>query len=363
MVALTWQILSRWPESELGRLDTAITNLICSGGLPGASALNIDDCRRTLDKKTAAVRAETERKLPLYYRQPSAYRNSEAFFRMLVLTTVLQRDFGIHCSQRMNAMPDSEFFSKPEHLFLHGVIETRAGSCSSLPPMYAAVGRRLGYPLKLVTTCQHAFLRWDAPNEVPFNIECTAMGFVSHPDEYYRTWPRKLSTRELRNHCFLQSLTPRQEFAVYVCNRGHVCLENDDYSSAVDAYAGAGELHPENWGYSHSLVNAMNRWKRRLQIRMGIGFPGMQITFPPRQFAAIPVNLEQGIFHLRALQHLLLDARLDEKWWKPLRSDPGRPPADLPAFIFVKYPQKAGEPVNFIFAKNAPAWYNPKNLF
>lgn len=58
------------------------------------------------------------------------------------------------------------------------------GTCSSLPPLYVAIGRRLGYPLKLVKSFAHLFARWDNGAGERFNIECTARQFVSHPDEY-----------------------------------------------------------------------------------------------------------------------------------------------------------------------------------
>ena len=67
-----------------------------------------------------------------------------------------------------------------------------------MPVLYVAVGRRLGYPLKLATTKGHLFARWDGlDHSYPawrerFNIEGTH-GFSSYPDDYYKTWPFKLT--------------------------------------------------------------------------------------------------------------------------------------------------------------------------
>jgi hypothetical protein len=47
-------------------------------------------------------------------------------------------------------------------LFLHGLTQGRGGTCLSMPVAYVAVGRRLGYPLKLVTAKGHLFARWES---------------------------------------------------------------------------------------------------------------------------------------------------------------------------------------------------------
>jgi hypothetical protein len=281
---------------------------------------------------------------------------------MMVLVTVLQRDLGVHYSPRFNDMPDSQFFAKPEHLFIQGVLQNREGTCSSLPPTFAAVGRRLGYPLKLVTTFRHVFLRWDAPHGERFNIECTSQGLVCHPDKYYRQWPKSLSAEQIRRNGALQSLTPRQELAVFVANRGHVCIENDALWEAVYAYLHAADLDSENWSYSDSLVDAMNQWDRKLNNWMMIGFPPMTVIFPPRGLPNVPLDLERGFCHLIAKDKLLNDVSLQEKWWKPLRRDPGNRPRDLPAHITARFPQKRGESLDFIFASKLPDGYDPNNL-
>ena len=66
-----------------------------------------------------------------------------------------------------------------------------------MPVLYVAVGRRRGYPLKLVEAPTHLFFRWEDPDgerfNVPevFNVEGTGHGISFHPDDYYRIWPRE----------------------------------------------------------------------------------------------------------------------------------------------------------------------------
>ena len=64
-------------------------------------------------------------------------------------------------------------------------------SVNLLLTLQVPVGRRLGYPLKLVVTKAHVFVRWDDGRE-RFNIETAGNGGTgSYSDEYYRSWPEK----------------------------------------------------------------------------------------------------------------------------------------------------------------------------
>lgn len=362
MPSINWKIIARWSEPELDRLDIAAANLLCALELPGAESISIDECRRGLDNGAARVHQETARLAYLFQRQPGTYQNSEARFRMMVLFTVLQRDFGIHADPELSDLSDSHFFSRAEHLFLHGaMLGLRRGTCSSLPPLFAAVGRRLGYPLKFVTVFQHVFLRWEGATGERFNVECTTQGLVCHPDHYYRYWPRKLTEEQERRLGSLQTLTPRQELSVFIGNRGHVLLGTYQLPGAVEAYAHASQLWPESSGWSASLTDSMNRWENRLRALMMPGFPPMTIHFPPRQFPNVPLDLEQEICHMTVREKLLTDPELDEKWWQPLRRDRAHPPPDLPVHIIARFPQNPGEPGNIHFANKHPDGYDPKN--
>jgi len=53
-------------------------------------------------------------------------------------------------------------FKNSRDLFLHGMVGSdNGGTCVSMPVLYVAVGRRLGYPMRLVLAKAHVFARWD----------------------------------------------------------------------------------------------------------------------------------------------------------------------------------------------------------
>jgi hypothetical protein len=254
-----WNELVHLSDAELATHDLALVNLACAAGLPGAERIDAASCLATLDAWADRARAETVRLAGQFRRNPAAFDNSWAYFRVLVLTTVLQQDFGVCYNP---ALPEREdFFRHPEYLFLHGVVRGQGGTCSSLPPAYVAVGRRLGYPLQLVQTARHLFARWDDPRtHERFNIECTSRGLNCHPDDYYRTWPLPTTPAEERHYGWLVSQTPREELAGFLVCRGHCWLDNRRFREAAEAYAAASALSSRHRGYGACVAAALNRW-------------------------------------------------------------------------------------------------------
>ncbi|HWY87459.1 MAG TPA: hypothetical protein VNX28_12075, partial [Gemmataceae bacterium] len=163
-----WQKLVRFPDHLLAQVDPVEVNLACAEGLPGAANINRQHLCETFDGWAQRVRQETLRLRVYFERDPGKYENSAAYFRMLVLFTVLQRDLGVRYNPAL--IDRDDFFADAKNLFVHGVLHGDGGTCTSLPPVFAAVGRRLGYPLTLATTKYHVFMRWDDPKGERFNM-------------------------------------------------------------------------------------------------------------------------------------------------------------------------------------------------
>src|SRR6266849_4288950 len=193
---LDWTQLSRQSDAYLGWQDVLDVNFACAVGLPGAEAINQASCKETVRAWVKLIRRETNRLAYVFDRRPELYENSFARLEIEVMVTVLQRDLGVHYRQDLIDMDDAAFFSRAEHLFAHGVIQGKSGTCTSLPVVYVAVGRQLGYPLKLVHTKRHVFARWDEPGKEHFNIECTSRGVNWYPDEHYLEWPFASTSEE-----------------------------------------------------------------------------------------------------------------------------------------------------------------------
>lgn len=242
------ELLKKGPDTT-PRQDLALTSLLCAEGLPGAEGLDIPASLSLLDAMANRVALETRRHRHRFERNPAEFESSEAYFKMLLLVVVLQEDFGIHYNPaRISAAnhPESDevFFADSNDILINGLLgPRRSGTCSSMPLLYVAVGRRLGYPLKLVTAKAHLFARWDDGKE-RFNLEATNRGLTVNPDSYYKSWPYPISAEEEQRGLYLKNLTPPEEVALCLEARGHVLRAHKRFDEAAEAFRQATLLAP-----------------------------------------------------------------------------------------------------------------------
>ena len=232
------------PVSVLQRVDIGRMNLLCAEGLAGADSCDLNACLGMLDEMAGRVRSETQRHFYRFQKNPAEFEHSEGFYRMMMLAVVLAEDFGVRYAPAKigtaaEARMGDGFFADARDVFLQGLTGPgRQGTCSSLPVLQVAVGRRLGYPLKLVTTKGHLFARWEGRGE-RFNIEAAGSGVNRFPDDYYRHWPLEVTPAEETAEGYLKSLTPAGELAVFLSIRGMCLRETGRLPEAAAAFAAA----------------------------------------------------------------------------------------------------------------------------
>lgn len=339
VVRLTnWQQIARFAEEFLATWDSALINLACAAGLPGApSESDIAACLRKLDEWAKFVRRYTELSYEQFFRtDPAKYENSEALFRSICLVTALQR----HCGLRYNpAKIPEDVPLETADTFIHGAILGEGGTCVSIPIVLAAVGRRLGYPIKIVRTRTakwgHFFARWDDPQGERLNLEATAAGLGTPDDDHYRTGMYELKPELEAAGLFLKSMTPRQELACFLSERGHCWRHERRWRFAVEAYAYASGLIPQNVFYRDTFWLGMNNWLDELDKRRPPGFPALSIQahrlLPPgirgpgglpheRHFPpGLPLQWEQELLAREAMEDILRNAQFDRNYWEPMR--------------------------------------------
>lgn len=246
--------LALMSDEELKDQDIAALNLRCAEDLPGSEDLDIQECLATLDEWAAWVKHETDRHLYKYRNNPGEFENSEGFYRMMMLITVLQQDFKVHYNPERIREVD---FTNSQDLFIHGMIRCEnGGTCLSMPVLYTAIARRLGYPVSLVAAREHVFCRWDGSDDC-FNIEATSQGIISYEDDYYMNWPKPVSQEEVERGLYLKSLDTSGSLAMFLAARGH-CLEDNYFGAkARVAYAMAAEKRPQHPIYFGFLAKTM----------------------------------------------------------------------------------------------------------
>jgi regulator of sirC expression with transglutaminase-like and TPR domain len=245
--------------------DIAETNLNLAVGLPGSETLDVSRYLQKLDVWARLVATTTERCLPMFYRSRSEFDNSLPKFRILALVTVLQRDLGVcydpACQEGAYCALD------PRVLFIHGLLDGQGGTCVTMPVLYVAIGRRLGYPLHLVQAREHFFVRWDEPGE-RFNIEATTLGFTPRDDDHFRHWPKPIPEEDIRQGLFLRNLTPQEERAAFLRERGQCWLDHLRTERAMEAFAEAARLYARlpglqcSWAVATVLDRIVKCWGR-----------------------------------------------------------------------------------------------------
>jgi hypothetical protein len=306
------QLLSQSPL-EIARLDIALLNLLCADGLPGAQGLAPGKCITTLSQWAQRVQSETERHMHRFKENPAEFDHSEGYFRMLMMAVVLYEDFSVRYNpERMSTPagldPNDHFFADSRDLFLHGLLggspspyplpEERGtagarrstvglGTCSSMPVLYIAIGRRLGYPLKLVTTKSHLFIRWESASE-RFDLEATGRGMNRYDDEHFKHWPFPVSEDEIKADGYLKSLTPVEELAVFLSLRGHCLREAGRTQEAASAYLAAAGLAPASKAYRLLLADTLGGSAASFPADASRQEPSFSAGLPPDALNSAP---------------------------------------------------------------------------
>lgn len=198
--------------------------------------------------------------------------------------------------------------------FIMGAVFGDGGTCCSIPVVTAAVGRRLGYPIKFVTAqgkrFSHGFARWDDPaTGTRFNMD-GHRGLASRPDDDYRTGDYAVTPEQEKQWGVLKSKTATEELAWFLVQRSHRFLELGRTRQAVEPYGFALGLVPENGGHYANVCKLLIAWHEANEARKPPGFPDLYFSpFPPPRVypRGVPDKIEGYILQESATEMLLDD--------------------------------------------------------
>lgn len=251
-------------DAELAEQDLAALNLRCAEDLPGTSNELLRACLEKVNDWADLVDRLTQYVFPRFTLDPESFDGSEAQFRVIAMADCLQRQVGIKYN---SAFADGEYdASDSRNLFIHGILMGFGGTCVSMPVLYCAIGRRLGYPLCLAETREHYFCRWDdhAFGE-QFCFDATGQGCSTRSEEYYRHWPKPITPSQERDNGFIRAMTPWEELAAFAETRGNCLLDNFRFEHAVESFCLAHKIAPHKrrlhdaWGLAVYTVDIWTR--------------------------------------------------------------------------------------------------------
>ena len=303
---------------DFGAKDVAVLNLLCAPTLKGADDLNIRRCLARLDDVTRQVKAAIDRNIHRLSKDPD-YWHCPQMFKASWAVTVIKRYFGVAYNPTIAASTLAGHPPSPmdnaRDIFINGVLDEnpnrRHGTCASIPVMVAAVGRRLGWPIKLTVAGRHVLARWDGGG-ARFHIEATGpAGMVAQPDEYYRHHIIGGKTEEYRKSSFhLRDLTPAEEFTLFMTFRVEALCIADRLDETFLWSARSLQFSPDDPGFLAWAARSLNFAMRR---RYKVANPGVEV--PPTEG---PAHLEFNVAPYLAPQeqslYLTITAHLNDSW-------------------------------------------------
>lgn len=302
------------PSEQLEKVDIARMNLLCAEGLRGSENLNIEDCIRTLDAWTHHVERETKRNFHHFQERPKEFNNSIPYYRLGMMGTVLAEDLRIQYNparerQLLEKRVDEQtveeqnrFFSSSADVFIHGLLTGKHyGTCASMPFLYVAVGRRLGYPVTIAARKYHLYLRYDEGNGKHLNMEATEnRGFATPTDEEYRTGQYPMTQEEIDACGWLRSLSNKEILGICLLNRAHCLRSMKRHDDEIAAFDQAARYLPDTALMRTALqknkelarnLHAENRWDEIWNELENLRFPTGGPMFEHFQNAKLSVQL------------------------------------------------------------------------
>jgi hypothetical protein len=143
---------------------------------------------------------------------------------------------------------EKTFFADSKDVFIHGLLgDKHYGTCASMPFLYVAIGRRLGYPVTLATTATHFYVRYEEGNGKHLNVEATEHRAFLTPsdDEYKNPWELHLSDDEVKGMAYLQPMDNKQILGHSLLTRSVVLRSMKQYEKQAETWATAARYLPD----------------------------------------------------------------------------------------------------------------------
>ncbi len=252
------------PPDQLEKVDIARIDLLCAEGLPSSTNLDVEQCLKTLDAWASEVKIETDRNYHRLIDDPEKFQNSLGRYRMAVMAAVLCQYLRVHYDpQREKELfennyftnresygeAEQHFFSDASDFFLQGLLsDKRYGTCASMPYLYVAIGRRLGYPVSIAGAYTHGYVYYDEGNGKHFNVEATEdRGFVTPSDDEYRNppWGAPSDPNYYQTHDLLQPLSNKESMANLLGERAAIFRAAGQHDEEAKTWQIAAHYFPD----------------------------------------------------------------------------------------------------------------------
>lgn len=178
-------------------------------------------------------------------------------YRVRALNTYLYKIFGMQYDL------DDPYVKDIRNRYMTGILDTRKGSCVSMPLLYLSVAQRLGYPVYAVSVPQHVFLRYVDMGFKMQNIEATGGGGYSPDEEYAATL--QISKEALAHGTYLRTLTHREYLGLLIEQNGIYWGMHGENEKAIEYLEIAVKMNPRAADSIRSLGVAYRTQSKKVQ--------------------------------------------------------------------------------------------------
>jgi len=221
--------------------------------------LNVNASSKQLDRMVAGIRQLTK-------------GSPDPDYRIRAMNTYLYKHQGFHYDM------DDPYTLKLKNLYLNGILETKSGSCTTMPLLYLALAQRLKYPVYPVAAPQHLFCRYIFPDGRYRNIEATSGGGWS-PDADYIT-DTEIPQQGIEEGAYLATMTYQQLVGDLIAENASYWARQRQYLRAAKYYTIATRLNPkaaEVWRLQGYAFHHLARQARQMEADLpSVNLPAVE---------------------------------------------------------------------------------------
>lgn len=258
------------PDAALEKVDVLEMNIAVAREIPGLEKLDYDHYRQIVGGWTDQFRRWLPTVESGFRQSPDKYKNDINFFRLGMLAQFLDETVGVRyvpeqkqaqVQERKDGRHVNILYTKPGDLLVHGLIDTKQGTCGNMPTLHVIIGRWLGWPVALACAKSHYVCRYD-DGKVYYNIEATDTGrggFAEGSDKDYME-KEGVSPKAVACGSDLRKLSAREMLGTFVSLRARHFADTENWALADRDYALSRALFPTHrQAYKESLDAFLSR--------------------------------------------------------------------------------------------------------
>ncbi|MEM6259660.1 MAG: hypothetical protein AAGI37_15380 [Planctomycetota bacterium] len=241
----TWQLLAL-SDDELEKVSLVELNLAVVREIPGHEDLDAAKYEQVIDQWTREFAEELPAIDASFRGREAEYHHDLRFYRIGQLMAWLGHKKNIRYIPEQRDL-DAVTYTDAAELFLHGLIDTRLGTCGNMPALQAAIARRLGWPVSLAPVESHTLCRFD-DGEVVYNIETTHTdqgGFSAGSNQDYIA-QFNLPPCAMTEGDTLETMSAREMLGYFIGLRARYYQDTGDWQKADQDFALARSLLPRH---------------------------------------------------------------------------------------------------------------------